>query len=57
MLKFLVNIISSFTKRLEDTMQFGFKESQLIVSQEILIETLVGDSFKCSKDHQNFRYL
>ena len=53
MFKFLVDIITSFAKRLEDTMWFEFKDSQLIGGQEILIETFAGDSFKCSKDHQN----
>ena len=38
-------------------MYFEFKESQLIGGREMLLETLAGDSFKCSKDHQNFRNL
>ena len=57
MLKFFVDIISSFAKLLEVTLQFEFKELELIGGQEILIETVDGDSFKYSKDHQNFRNL
>ena len=35
-LKFLVDTISSFAKRLEDTMQFEFKKLQLTGNREML---------------------
>ena len=31
-------------------MKFEFKESQLLGDQEMLLQTLAGDSFKCSKE-------
>ena len=45
---FLVHIIPTLANVLEDTMQFEFKESQLISDREMLLEigTLAGDSFK-----------
>ena len=44
-LKFLVDTISSFEKRLEDTMQFEFKKLQLTGNREMLRETIAEDLF------------